>query len=289
MISVLAILGLAASVAQARPHRHHGPRVSFGFNFGRPMVYRPVYAAPCYGGYCTPVYAAPVVYTRMFAHHWRFIRFRPGKLRIWLLTIIKSKGSLKAAHFIILEVIVKKIFLIFALLMPVQISLGMEPSSGVLKKLSLETATNIAAACILPLPMIYAIRLGGTFVHEHAHALTAKALFNISSTIYVSLYPPDYIWGNNARPLGWALPVQEIPPKGWRKALYCAAGPIAGIAYCCILFKLSEYIPGNNDFSNLMRGMVKGIASLEMICQAMSFIPIDGLDGAHMLAALRGK
>ena len=46
MISVLAILGLAASVAQARPHRHHGPRVSFGFNFGRPMAYRPVYAAP---------------------------------------------------------------------------------------------------------------------------------------------------------------------------------------------------------------------------------------------------
>ena len=63
MISVLAILGLTASVAQARPHRHHGPRVSFGFNLGRPMAYRPVYAAPCCGGYCAPVYAAPVVYT----------------------------------------------------------------------------------------------------------------------------------------------------------------------------------------------------------------------------------
>ena len=66
MLSALAILGLTASVAQARPaycfHRHHGPRVSFGFNVGQPM-YRPAYVAPCYGGYCAaPVYATPVVY-----------------------------------------------------------------------------------------------------------------------------------------------------------------------------------------------------------------------------------
>lgn len=59
MLSALAILGLTASVAQARHHRHHGPRVSFGFNVGRPM-YRPVYVAPCYS--CRPMYAAPVVY-----------------------------------------------------------------------------------------------------------------------------------------------------------------------------------------------------------------------------------
>jgi hypothetical protein len=66
MLSALAILGLTASVAQARHHRHHGPRVSFGFNVGRPM-YQPAYvAAPCYGGYCAaaPVYvAAPVACT----------------------------------------------------------------------------------------------------------------------------------------------------------------------------------------------------------------------------------
>lgn len=67
MLSAIAILGLTSSVAQARFHRHnHGPRVSFGFNVGRPMAYRPVaYAAPCCGGYCAaPVVYAPVEYVR---------------------------------------------------------------------------------------------------------------------------------------------------------------------------------------------------------------------------------
>lgn len=64
MLSAVAILGLTGSMAQARPHRYHGPRVSFGFGFnvGRPMAYRPVYAAPCCGGFCAPVMAAPVVF-----------------------------------------------------------------------------------------------------------------------------------------------------------------------------------------------------------------------------------
>lgn len=66
IVSVLAILGLTASVAHARYHRHHhgGPRVSFGFSVGRPM-YQPAYGARCYGGYCAvPVYvAAPIACT----------------------------------------------------------------------------------------------------------------------------------------------------------------------------------------------------------------------------------
>lgn len=68
-----ALLGisLVATGAQARPHpsyakasagRCHGPRMDFGFgvNVCRPVVYRPVYVAPCCP--CRPVMVRPVVY-----------------------------------------------------------------------------------------------------------------------------------------------------------------------------------------------------------------------------------
>lgn len=64
----LLTLGLTASVAQAKHHRHHGPRAcpstvfrtGFGFSVGTPIVYRPVtYARPCYYR-CRPVVIAPV-------------------------------------------------------------------------------------------------------------------------------------------------------------------------------------------------------------------------------------
>ena len=67
MLSALAILGLTASVAQARHHRHHGPRISFGpsitlrtgFNVARPM-FRPCYSCR---PMMAPVYVAPVACT----------------------------------------------------------------------------------------------------------------------------------------------------------------------------------------------------------------------------------
>lgn len=67
IVAVLSVLGLTASLAQARPahRRHHSrPHVSVGFNIGRPVVYaRPCFIRPCYA---PVVYHAPVVVHRPF-------------------------------------------------------------------------------------------------------------------------------------------------------------------------------------------------------------------------------
>ncbi len=69
MLSAFAIIGLAATCAQARQHhRHHGPHVSFGFSVGRPM-FRPVYGAPCYA--CRPMAVVPVAYVPVYTPYVR--------------------------------------------------------------------------------------------------------------------------------------------------------------------------------------------------------------------------
>ena len=91
MLSALAILGLTASVAQARPahrfHRHHGPRVSFGFNVGQPM-YRPAICSSLLWRLLrsTCLRNAGSLCSVCSPFCWRFIRFRPRTPWIRLLT-----------------------------------------------------------------------------------------------------------------------------------------------------------------------------------------------------------
>lgn len=138
-----------------------------------------------------------------------------------------------------------------------------------------------------------------TLAHEYGHAIAAKLLFGVNSTI--SLFPK--LVGVE----GYAAYHGGIPAKGLKSAAVSAAGPIFGMATGYGILKLynilSEYFDKSKSIKDAIKDGIKkpllnadqglklqiavGLTSFDNLCNLLPIIEDNVItDGARILYAL---
>jgi Peptidase M50B-like len=162
-----------------------------------------------------------------------------------------------------------------------------------------DTAPSLATEAVKAYGLYYLVSFYTVLTHEYGHAIAAKLLFGVNSTI--SLFPT--LLGVE----GYAAYHGGISPKGLKSAAVSAAGPLFGAATGYGILKLynilSEYFDKSKPIKDAIKDGIKkplfntdqslklqiavGLTSFNNLCNLLPIIEDNFVtDGACILYAL---